>query len=244
MNPVLADINSIINGYSNAKDKDRVFTYIEFVKMFGYDNDTNIFISAYKDYVNQWSIVKKDSITLSDEDFVMSKMIEVLKSITLDYSSYEEQDFIAHIDLNNKDHLKGLTALYSRKIREITEFYRKKRNEAVLVVNRNSMKGSVKSIQEIIYEKVFDFIFSNRNIVPSYKNIKRDLLISIENYVDTYSEYFDIPRHKEITDKTRAEMLSANINDVDYRVYIEIQLVISEILFSGNVYLEEIPLVA
>lgn len=244
MNPVLADINSIINGYSNAKDKDRVFTYIEFVKMFGYDNDTNIFISAYKDYVNQWSIVKKDSITLSDEEFVMSKMVEVLKSITLDYSSYEEQDFIAHIDLNNKDHLKGLTALYSRKIREITEFYRKKRNEAVLVVNRNSMKGSVKSIQEIIYEKVFDFIFSNRNIVPSYKNIKRDLLVSIENYVDTYSEYFDIPRQKEFTDKTRAEMLSANINDVDYRVYIEIQLVISEILFSGNVYLEEIPLVA
>jgi hypothetical protein len=39
-------------------------------------------------------------------------------------------------------------------------------------------------------------------------------------------------------------MLSANMNDVDYRVYIEIQLVISEILFSGNVYLEEIPLVA
>lgn len=244
MNPVLADIKSIINGYSNAKDKDRVFTYIEFVKMFGYDNDTNTFIGAYKDYVTQWSIIKKDSITLSDEEFVMSKMVEVLKSITLDYSSYEEQDFIAHIDLNNKDHLKGLTALYSRKIREITEFYRKKRNESVLVVNRNSMKGSVKSIQEIIYEKVFDFIFSNRNIVPSYKNIKRDLLISIENYVDTYSEYFDIPRQREFTDKSRAEMLSANMNDVDYRVYIEIQLVISEILFSGNVYLEEIPLVA
>ena len=240
MNPVLEDITSIINGFSNTKDKERVFTYIEFVKMFGYDNDTNIFISAYKDYVTQWANVKKDSITLSDNDFVMSKMVEVLKSITLDYSSYEEQDFIAHVDLTNKDHLKGLTTFYSKKIREITEFYRKKRNESVLIVNRNSMKGSVKSIQEIIYEKVFDFIFSNRNIVPSYKNIKRDLLIS----VDTYSEYFDIPRKKEFTDKSRGDMLSANINDVDYRVYIEIQLVISEILFSGNVFLEEIPLIA
>ena len=244
MNPVLSDIKSIINGYSNANDKDRVFTYIEFVKMFGYDNDTNVFISAYKDYVTQWSIIKKESITLSDQEFVMSKMVEILKSITLDYSSYEEQDFIAHVDLNNKSHLKGLSALYSRKIREITEFYRKKRNEAVLVVNRNSMKGSVKSIEEIIYEKVFDFIFSNRNIVPSYKNIKRDLLISIENYVDTYSEYFDIPRQKKFTDKSRAEMLSANINDVDYRVYLEIELIVSEILFSGNVLLEEIPLIA
>ena len=39
-------------------------------------------------------------------------------------------------------------------------------------------------------------------------------------------------------------MLSANINDVDYRMYLEIELVISEILFSGHVYLEEIPLIA
>jgi hypothetical protein len=39
-------------------------------------------------------------------------------------------------------------------------------------------------------------------------------------------------------------MLSANINDIDYRAYLEIELVISEILFSGNVYLEEIPLIA
>ena len=244
MNPVLADIKSIINGYDFAKDKDRVFTYIEFVKMFGYENDTNTFINQYKEYVTRWAALKKESINISDADFVMSKLVDILKSITLDYSSYEEQDFIAHIDLTNKSHLKALTALYSRKIREITEFYRKKRNESVLVVHRNSIKGSTKSIQEVIYEKVFDYLFSDRNIVPSYVNIKRDLLVSVENYVDIYSEYFDIPRIKEFTDKTRAEMLSSNINDVDYRMYLEIELVVSEILFSGNVFLEEIPLIA
>lgn len=244
MNPELSDIKSIINGWTNAKDSERVFTYIEFTKMFGYDNAVQTFITSYKDYVTQWANIKKQSITLNDDDFVLSKMVDILKAITLDYSSYEEQDFIAHIDLSNKSHLKALTALYSRKIREITEFYRKKRNESVLVVRRNSMKGSTKSIQEIIYEKVFDFIFSNKNIVPSYKDIKRDLLVSVENYVDTYSEYFDIPRIKEFTDESRAQMLSANMNDVDYRMYLEIELVVSEILFSGNVMLEEIPLIA
>jgi hypothetical protein len=39
-------------------------------------------------------------------------------------------------------------------------------------------------------------------------------------------------------------MLSANMNDVDYRMYLEIELVISELLFGGYVYLEEIPLIA
>lgn len=240
----LADIQSIINGVQNAKDKERVFTYIEFIKLFGYDNDVNTFISAYKDYVTQWSLIKKESITLDDQDFVLARLVDTLKAITLDYSSYEQQDFIAHLNLSNKAHLKALSALYSRKIREITEFYRKKRNESVMIVRKNSMKGSTKSIQEIVYEKVFDFIFSNKNIVPSYKDIKRDLLVSVENYVDTYSEYFDIPRTKEFTDKSRAEMLSANMNTVDYRMYLEIELVVSEILFSGNVMLQEIPLIA
>lgn len=244
MNPELSDIKSIINNYPTAKDKDNVFTYIEFVKLFGYENDVNTFLTSYKDYLTKWANVKKQSITLDDSAFVFSKLVDTLKAITLDYSSYEEQDFIANIDLTNKSHLKALTALYSRKIREITEFYRKKRNEAPLVVRKNSMKGSSKSIQEIIYEKVFDFIFSNRNIVKSYKDIKRDLLVSIQTYVDTYSQYFDIPRQKDFTDDSRKQMLTANMNDIDYRMYLEIQLVISEMLFSGNVMLQEIPLIA
>jgi hypothetical protein len=85
----LDSIVSIINGYLYAKDTDRVFTYIEFIKMFGYENDTNTFITIYKDYVTRWAAIKKQSINISDDDFVMTKMVDILKSITLDYSSYE-----------------------------------------------------------------------------------------------------------------------------------------------------------
>ena len=244
MKSTLDDFVSIINGHVFANDKDRVFTYIEFVKQSGYENDPNVFINQYKDYLCKWANIKNSETKVSDEDFVANKLIEILKSITLDYSSYEEQDFISHINLSNKSHIKALSALYSRKIRQITEFYRRKRNESVLIVNKNSIKGSKKSIQEIIYEKVFDFVFDNKDVIPSYKNIRRDLQISIEQYVDTYSEYFDIPRKTELTDESRREMLTANMNDVDYRMYLEIELVVSELLYSGNVMLEEIPLIA
>jgi hypothetical protein len=70
--------------------------------------------------VTAWANIKKTSISVSDDDFIMSRMIDILKSITLDYSNYEEQDFIAHLDLSNKNHLKALSALFSRKIRQIT----------------------------------------------------------------------------------------------------------------------------
>ena len=240
----LDELNSFINDSTTAKDNERVFTFIEFIKEFGYENSSEVFVQYYKDYLTLWSNKKKDNITKTDKEFVMEKMIDILKSITLDYSSYEEQDFIAHIDWSNKDHIRGMVSYYSRKIREITEFYRKKRNESHLIVKRNSMKGSAKSLEEIIYNKVVDFVFNNRHIIPSYANIRRDLIVSVENYVDTYSEYFDIPRNKNFTDRSRQEMLSANMNDVDYRNYLEISLVVSEILYSGNVYLEEIPLIA
>lgn len=240
----LDELTSFINDSFLAKDKERVFTYIEFVKEFGYENSTETFLNFYKEYLVLWNNKKKDSINKTDDEFVNEKLINILKSITLDYSSYEEQDFIAHIDWTNKDQIKGLVPYYSRKIREITEFYRKKRNDSHLVVKRNSMRGSTKSIEEIIYTKIIDFVFNNRNVIPSYANIKRDLIVSVENYVDTYSEYFDIPRNKDFSDRSRQEMLSANMNDVDYRNYLEISLVISEILFSGNVHLKEIPLIA
>lgn len=215
MNPLLTEVYSIINGYSDAKDNERVFTFIEFVKQFGYENDSDVFISAYKDYVTQWSIVKKNSITESTEDFVTTRLIDVLKSITLDYSSYEEQDFISHVDLSNTQHLMGLCALYSRKIKQIAEYYRAKRNETSLIVKKNVQKGTLKSIQEIIYEKIFDYLFSDRNIVASYENIKRDLVVSVENYVDTYSDYFDIPREQKVDDDSRSKLLNQLLDELE-----------------------------
>ena len=55
----LDKIESIINGYDFAKDKDRVFTYIEFVKMFGFEHNSETFITFYKEYVTRWASIKK-----------------------------------------------------------------------------------------------------------------------------------------------------------------------------------------
>ena len=89
-NPKLDEIISIINGIDYAKDYDRAFTYIEFVKCFGYENNVEVFIKEYKEYLIRWAKCKKESITQTNEEFVNSKLVDILKSITLDYSSYEE----------------------------------------------------------------------------------------------------------------------------------------------------------
>ena len=241
----LDGINSVINGRSQALDESRALTFIEFIKQFGGDNTEESFVSLYKDYLTRWASVKNTDIEVTEKEYIRQKMIDILKSITLTYSSYEEQQYIASIDWTNIDQIKTLLPLYIRKIREICEFYRQKRNEIPLIVKKNSMKGSYQSIEQIIYEKIIDFVFNNRYLQPQMAELKQNLLVSIEQYVDTYSEYFDIPREKEIrVEPEREYMIEANMNDVDYRNYIEINQVINEIIYAGEVYLEEIGLMA
>lgn len=242
----LSQIISIINKSVNAKDTSRVFTFIEFIKEYGYDNDANTFLNLYNEYVIEWNKVKKEfeNSIKSDKDIIRESLIETLKTIVISYSSYEEQDFIANIDWTNEEHKKAIIPFFASKIKKVCDFYKHKRNEAHLIVNKNSLRGTKKSIEEIVYDKIIDFYFDNKELRPSISELQKNLNVSLEQYVDVYSDYFDIPRHKKPSDESRVEMLSANMNDVDYKDYLEIDKTISEILYPNEVYLIEIPLVA
>lgn len=244
----LKNLHSIINDSLNAKDNNRAFTFIEFIKEFGYDNSPGLFLSEYKEYLTQWNNKKNTTSLITDKEFVKASLINTLKSIVITYSSYEEQDFIANIDWKNEEHRKAIIPFFAEKIKLLCDFYKTKRQEAPTIINKNKFRGSRASIEQIIYDKILDFYFENRNL--SYQNseikkhLQNNLSISVEQYVDIYSDYFDIPRDKKCNDKTRAKFLSANINTTDYEDYLRVSKIISDTLFSGEVYLEEIPLIA
>lgn len=241
----LDSLNSVINSYPNAKDRFRAFTFIEFIKEFGGDNTDAEFLSSYKDYLNQWTEIQTVDVNVSKEEYVKAKMLDILRSITITYASYEEQQFLASIDWSNAEQIKTTIPLYVRKIREICEFYRSKRNSIPLIIKKNSMKGSYQSVEEIIYNKIIDFVFNNRHLQPQMAELKQNLMVSIEKYVDTYSEYFDVPREKKFRiEKEREYMIEANMNDIDWRNYLQVSEIFNEALYSGEVYLEEIGLLA
>ncbi|MBQ7820525.1 MAG: hypothetical protein IJ341_12625 [Bacteroidales bacterium] len=248
MSAILENLYSAINNRLDAKDNKRAFTFIEFIKEFGYDNSPSSFLNEYKTYLSLWNNKKGQASTLSDKEFIQASLIDTLKSIILTYSSYEEQDFIANIDWDNEMHRKAIIPFFAEKIKNLCDFYKAKREEAPIIVNKNKFKGSRKSIEQIIYDKIIDFYFENRNLsvqaAEIKKNLQNNLSISIEQYIDIYSDYFDIPRDKECNDKTRAKFISANINTPNYEDYLQVAKVITETLYSGEVYLEEIPLIA
>ena len=244
MNTSLTNLYSLINGYDDAKDRSRVFTFIEFIKEFGYDNSSDTMLTTYRKYLTAWATIKKRNDYLDDKEYIKSILTDTLKSITLSYSSYEEQDFLANINWENDLHKKALIPFFAKKIRSICDFYKNKRHEITHIVDKNRFKGTRKSIEEVIYEKIIDFYFDRKNLTPQMEELQRNLNITLEEYVDIYSEYFDIPRNKKCSDKSRQEMLEANLNNVNHSDYLETNKVISEMIYSGEVYLEEIPLIA
>lgn len=105
---MLDGLKSIVNGFANAQDKSRAFTFIEFIKISGYNNDSNTFASLYKEYLTAWADKNTLNINAERDEYVRTQMINILRTITLTYSSYEEQDFIAHIDWSDKKQIKSL----------------------------------------------------------------------------------------------------------------------------------------
>lgn len=244
MSDSLDTLYSLINGYNDAKDSDRVFTFIEFVKEFGFENSSDTILGLYKKYLTRWANVKKRSDYVDDKTYVKEALTDTLKSITLTYSSYEEQDFLSNLDWENESHKKAMIPFFAEKIKTICDFYRKKRQEVTFIADKNKFKGTKKSLEEVIYEKIINFYFDKKNQIPQIAELQQNLTITLEEYIDTYSEYFDIPRDRKPTDESRRMLLEANINNVDYRNYLETNKVMSEMIYSGEVYLEEIPLVA
>lgn len=243
------DLNSIINPNSipsEVKDAIKPYTFIEFITRTSFGNSEEVFLKYYKEYLTIWASTKNENNEIIEtRELIQNQIIDLLKIITVSYATYEEQAFLSNLkwdyaDITNPlEKLKAKNALYSAlpifvsRIKDIASFYRDKRTEATFSIERNKIKGTQLSIEKIIFDKILSFLF-NKN--PEQINYTQNYLsISIDNFVDIYSDYFDIDR---ATSKT------VDYNNIDSSLYFELETIIKEMLFDGNVYLREIPLIA
>lgn len=243
------EINSIINNnsiQSEVKDTIKPYTFIEFIARTTFDNSKDVFLSYYKEYLIEWAKIKNENNEIIEtRELIQNQIINLLKIITISYATYEEQVFLANLnwDYNNLndplEKLKAKNAIYSAlpifvsRIKDIASFYRDKRTEATFSIQRNKIKGTQLSVEKIIFDKILSFLFNESpeqiNYVQNYLNV------SIDNFVDVYSDYFDIDR---------ATSSTADYNNIDSSIYFELESILKDMIFDGNVYLREIPLIA
>tara|TARA_R110000787_G_scaffold100723_5_gene205828 strand:+ start:14464 stop:17448 length:2985 start_codon:yes stop_codon:yes gene_type:complete len=227
---------------SNVSQLNEPLSYIEWLKTIGskFDNESDIF-REYKKYVSEWYTdkeeVKSDNILQSRDLYV-----NLLKEITLNYSTIDEQRFLSNINFNNKRDLDIAIPFFVKKIKEITKYFVKKRHEIKYAKQKANLKGSVKGIK-IILKKVITDLITNDDFttqfptvdIPIAETLADSLVIEIEDLYDVYDHYFDIDPNiqKESyvseDDHQRLKLFSSNIESIDPLVFIDLDKAIQNL---------------
>lgn len=245
---VLVD-NSITNPLvesNNALDNTSPFSFLDYLKHTNGTYTPAEYNKFYTSYLRKWSNEKND-ITPTNV-FVAEQYAELLKDISLNYTTTAERKFLSQIDFKNPLDLDVAMPFYTKKIKEIILFYKQKRDTGTFVIERNKLKGTNTSLELCIYELITQYIFSDDNIAGSsglnysLDRIKQSLEIDIDEFVDVYSNYFDLPRVPVSESAIREELYTFNTNSIDADIFFNNDDEVTRMIFGDDVYLSEIPL--
>lgn len=230
--------DSIVNRASSAttKDNSAPFSFLEFITNTGVDYTPEEYNKFYLYYLKTWSEANNNKTEQNTKSYI-DYYVSFLKELTITYSTQQEIKFLSTLDFNDPIDLDIAIPFYVEKIRQIIVFYKEKRDTTKYVIERNKLKGTESSIEKALFNKIYEYVFSS-DTTPNYKTInyslstlKTYLSIDIEEFVDVYSSYFDLPKKDDVFTLT-------NRNEIDPKLYFEDTLQI----FRSSVFLNEIPL--
>ena len=237
-----AIIRNSITGSNNTdeiKDNIKPFSFLDFIINTNVEYTPEEYNNFYIFYLKKWADIKNSSTEVSKADYI-SLYVDFLKEITLTYSTQQELKFLSNLDFTDPIDLDIAIPFYVEKIRQIILFFKSKRDEGKYVIDRNKIKGTNLSIERSLFEKIYDYLLTAEEdpryntLAASLSNITSNLKIDIGEFVDVYSNYFDVPRSEE----SRRSFLGSNLNDIEVNLFFDS---VNEI-FKGEVFLTEIPI--
>ena len=122
--------NSVTNGITSEQKYDLTnpFSFVEFlnyIKLIDDDNTKNY--ELFKQYLKQWELNDKKT-NKNPEVSLRGIYINFLSELLLVYGNSEEKRYFSNLDLNNEESLTNAIPFFTRKINEIVNYYREKRN--------------------------------------------------------------------------------------------------------------------
>ena len=245
--------NSITNEnvvQSHALDNQSPLTFYDFLKFSKEVITPHEYNVSYQNYLQKWYTLKNNTADVVTAN-IRDRYIELLKDISINYTSSEEKRFLSNIDYNNSNDVAIIIPFYSRKLIEICQFYIEKRDKLTFQVERNKIKGSNTSIKHAVFEEIVDYVFQNDE--PTDYSISKtplsaiasNLNIETEELFDFYNNYFDIDPNNTYSDynvqtKERQDYFTSNINDIDIDLFTDFDAALRKSIFGNLVFLKEI----
>lgn len=221
-------------------------SYTEWLKtqQFNIDNESEIF-ARYKKYVSEWYNEKNNS-SQNNTNSIKTFYSNLLKEITINYSTTDERRFLENIDFSNKRDIDIVIPFFVKKIKQITQYFIKKRQEIKFAKTKANVKGSVEGTKLILKKIIIDLISNDdfasqfsTAFIPTQSDLADNLVIQIEDLYDTYDNYFDINPNVDKTkyvsedDIRRLNRFTANVEDIDPLVFIDFDKAVQNV-FNRN----------
>lgn len=235
---------------SIALDIYKPFTFFDFLKQGKQSLSPQEFNDAYLAYLKNWYLFK-DGVSVTNETNIRDRYIELLKDITLNYTTQSEKRFLSNIDYSDPTDLDVTIPFFSRKIIEICNFYKSKRDELKFKIQKNKIKGNNVSIDTSIYQAIVDYLLLNDNdenfynLNISLSAVTTNLKVEVEELFDYYVNYFDIDPTKsatfyDVNTKLRSDYFSANVNDLESDLFLNFDTALKQAILGPNVFLAEL----
>lgn len=238
--------DSIVNDTAReVKDSVQPFSFLEFIKITNTDYSPEEYNNFYLTYLKTWSEVKNATSSTEAVSYV-DYYVTFLKELVVVYSTQQELRFLSTIDYTNPLDLDVAIPFFTEKIRQIILFYKSKRDDVKYVIDRNKTKGTAASIERGLFETIYDVAFNTESGlyttgIPPLSTIVSNLKIDIQEFVDVYGDYFDIPSQPTSSEtQQRREYYTSNINSVETSLFFDDSALNS--IFKSRVFLTEIPI--
>lgn len=233
-------------------DNQMAFSFYDFLRYSNQNLSHIQYNEAYQVYLRQWSGAKNSTLDQLN-NLIRDRYVELLKDISLNHLTYEERRFITAADFNNAEDINIIVPFFSRKLKEICNFYASKREKVKKQIEVVKQKGNKASIESTAYKAVTEYLYAtdDDSIQQNYPTIViEDVLktakIEFEELYDLYSSYLDNSPASTYADYNvqtplRQTEYTANTNAFEADMFLNFDAAVKRyILEHVNIYLREI----
>ncbi|MDB4396185.1 hypothetical protein N9Z65_01070 [bacterium] len=178
------------------KDTIAPFSFLDFITNTQADYSPEEYSSFYSQYLQNW-YSNQDATEEEQQTLFKDYYRQFIKEIVLNFTTETEKRFLEKINFTDPADLDIAIPFFANRLKDIALFYKRKRDEGKYVIDKNKIKGSADGLEKAIFDNIYNFIFNTSDSLnaqhESIITATEGLGVQIEEYVDVYGDYFDVP---------------------------------------------------
>lgn len=180
------------------KDSSEPYSFVDFVKNLDVDNITDDFIiESFNKYLIEWTKIKNQT-EVDFQTIRKEKYTTLLKNIEINFLTQDEQRILGNINYDDPLELDVAIPFFVEKIKDLIEYYTRKRRDVKRSKSKWSTKGSKEFIEGVISEYITDNYIKTPNTFQREKQNYQELSSFQANYGLTYDGLYDLNDYRNV----------------------------------------------